>query len=524
VPPDPRPFPPARGEPDADDGRTAARAAGQILPAAPVRSPGDDLKAAAFRAGGAGTIRARPTPTDPEARMSLFGAMSTAITGLSAQSAAFGNISDNVANSQTVGYKRVDTNFTEYLSTSTASENEPGMVTATPSYVNTVQGTINQTDNPLAMAISGQGFFPISTATSVDTAGQPTFSAQSYYTRAGNFTLNQSGYIVNSAGNYLNGWVYNPITQQYDTTKLLPVQVSQLVYAPVPTSSLTLSANLPSGVTTGSFNSQISVYDSLGSAHQVDLTWAPSTAATSGAAVPAGGAVWQLTVASPDDPATASAATEPTAYVVFNANGTIAGISGPTPAPAGTADYARDNTAAATATTPNPTVRLGVGLTFAGNLQNLDINLGNLNQSNGMTQFGAVNNDYSLRSITQNGVAPGSFSSISTNTAGDIIVNYDNGQSRPLARVPVVTFSSPDSLQRQNGSAFTATAASGNPIAQAAGTNGAGSIVTTAVEQSNVDIATEFSQLIVAQQAYSANAKVVTTADTLLQTTIDMMR
>lgn len=86
----------------------------------------------------------------------------------------------------------------------------------------------------------------------------------------------------------------------------------------------------------------------------------------------------------------------------------------------------------------------------------------------------------------------------------------------------MITFEVPAALQRQNGQSFTATASSGNPIAQSASTNGAGSLVTSSVESSNVDIATEFSKLIVAQQAYSANAKMVTTADALLQTTLNM--
>ena len=94
--------------------------------------------------------------------MSLFGAINTAISGLTAQSAAFGNISEDVANSQTVGFKRVDTSFIDYLTTSTATNNEPGAVVAQPEYVNNVQGAITQTDNPLGMAIAGQGFFAVS--------------------------------------------------------------------------------------------------------------------------------------------------------------------------------------------------------------------------------------------------------------------------------------------------------------------------------------------------------------------------
>jgi flagellar hook protein FlgE len=101
-------------------------------------------------------------------------------------------------------------------------------------------------------------------------------------------------------------------------------------------------------------------------------------------------------------------------------------------------------------------------------------------------------------------------------------VNYDNGQSRVIAQVPVVTFNDPNGLQRRNGQAFTVSQDSGGPLAETANTNGAGGLVTQSVEGSNVDIATEFSKLIVAQEAYSANTKMVTTADQMLELTINM--
>ena len=130
----------------------------------------------------------------------------------------------------------------------------------------------------------------------------------------------------------------------------------------------------------------------------------------------------------------------------------------------------------------------------------------------------------SPRSLSQNGVAPGSFSSITAQSNGDIVVNFDNGQARVVANVPITTFSNPDALQRLSGQAFQATINSGSPQVLQAGSNGAGTIVNNALEGSNVDIATEFTKLIVAQRAYSANTKVVTTADELLQQTIDMKR
>jgi len=128
-----------------------------------------------------------------------------------------------------------------------------------------------------------------------------------------------------------------------------------------------------------------------------------------------------------------------------------------------------------------------------------------------------------LRGLNQDGVPPGSFTSISMETSGNIYANYDNGQTRLIAQVPIATFNDANALQAQNGSAYTVTNASGTPSLQDAGSNGAGTLATSSVESSNVDIASEFSKLIVAQNAYAANAKVVTTADQLLQTTIGML-
>jgi len=154
--------------------------------------------------------------------------------------------------------------------------------------------------------------------------------------------------------------------------------------------------------------------------------------------------------------------------------------------------------------------------------QVINLNLGTYGGTSGLTQYAGT--EYNLRGLTQDGVPPGAFSSVSTANNGDIAVNYDNGQSRVIARVPIITFNDPNALQRQDGQAFTVSQDSGPPLAETAGTNGAGDLLTQDVEGSNVDIATEFSKLIVAQRAYSANTKMITSADDMLQQTIDMKR
>ena len=443
--------------------------------------------------------------------MSLFGAINTAISGLTAQSSAFGNISEDVANSQTVGFKRVDTSFSDYLTTSTATVNEPGAVVAQPQYVNNVQGSVTQTDNPLGMAIAGQGFFAVSQPTG-SVNGVTTYNPQQYYTRTGDFSMNANGYLVNSAGQYLNGWTVNSTSGVADQNALVPIQVSQSTFNPVATSNVTLSANLPATPTANTatpaspLSSQITVYDSLGTAHTVTLNWTQNAAND-----------WNVQVSVPDSKNGSTDAGA--AQVQFGATsgnavpeGTIGqvAVSGTDPGTVTTGGYTAGQPATLQFTT-----------NFGSGNQTIQLNLGGYGGTAGVTQY--AGSTYSLLGLTQNGVPPGSFSGVTTQANGSVVVNYNNGQTRTIAQVPIVTFNAPNSLQAQNGQSFTATPGAGSPLAVAASTNGAGNLVTGSVEGSNVDIATEFSNLIVAQQAYSSNAKVVSTASTMLQVTLQMV-
>jgi flagellar hook protein FlgE len=425
--------------------------------------------------------------------MSLFGAMSTAVSGLSAQAAAFTNISDNTANSQTIGYKGVDTNFLDYLTASSATSNQGGSVVTTPDYTNEVQGTINQSDDPLAMAINGQGLFAVSQQNGNTGTGAVTFQAQQSYTRAGDFQLDKNGYLVNSANETLDGWAINPVTGTPNTSTLVPIQVPQTQLPPSATANVSLVANVPSTPTAASnLTSSVQVYDSTGNTHQLDTTWAQT-----------GPNAWTLSLSSPDNQ---PAATIGSVNVTFNPNGTLATLSGAT----GSAVVGGSATSAAVTLSP----------TFNGTAQNISLNLGTFGAANGVTQYAGT--DYNLESTSQDGAAAGSFTGVTTASTGIVTANYSNGQSLAIAQVPVITFADADALQSQSGQAFTQTTNSGVAIAQGQSQNSAGSLVIGSTEGSNVDIATELSKLIVAQQAYGANAKVIATANQLLQTTIDI--
>ncbi|MSP02624.1 MAG: flagellar hook protein FlgE [Acetobacteraceae bacterium] len=440
--------------------------------------------------------------------MSLFGAMNSAISGLAAQSDAFGNISDNVANSQTVGFKRVDTNFVDYLTTSSAATNDPGAVVARPDYANGVQGTVTQTDSPLNLAVAGQGLFQVSQQTG-RLVGQPTFNPQQFYTRAGDFALNKDGYIVNSSGLFLNGWLADPLTGIVSQNKIVPIQIAQTVLNPVATANVALSANLPATPAAGTatalspISSDISVYDALGTAHSVTLSWTHNAAND-----------WTVSIDAPD----AASPAVGTAQVQFGAT-----ASG-NPVPAGTIGQigSVSGNIASPGYAAGTSAILTLSMDFGSGTQTILLDMGAYGGSTGVTQYAGTT--YNLEGLTQDGVPPGSYAGVTAQANGNINVNYNNGQIRTVAQVPLITFNNPDALQRQNGQSFTATVDSGTPLAEQVSTNGAGNLVISSVEGSNVDIATEFSKLIVAQRAYSANTKVVTTSDDMLQQTIDMKR
>ncbi len=429
---------------------------------------------------------------------SLFGALETSVSGLTAQSAAFGNISDNVANSQTTGFKRTDTKFDDYLTTSTQVSNESGFVAARPDYRNTVQGVIATSDNPLALAISGQGFFQVS-----QTGNGTAPSARAEYTRDGSFTLDKNGYLTNGAGQSLDGWAVDPATGALNQGQAGPIKIDQSSFSPVATAQVTLAANLPATPAKAApVASQVNVYDAKGGLHTVSLSWTQNATDD-----------WSVAITAPDA-AKPDAGGAEVKFGASSGNAVAAGTLGSVGNASGSVT--------ATAFTKAGPAALTFTADWGDGPQAVTLNLGKYGQADGVTQFAGT--DYTLRGLSQDGVAPGSFSGVTTQANGDVVANYDNGQTRTVARVPVVRFADPDALQRQDGQAFTATVASGAALAQNAGSNGAGALVTSSLEGSNVDIATEFTKLIVAQRAYSANTKLVTTADDMLQQTIDMKR
>jgi len=256
-------------------------------------------------------------------------------------------------------------------------------------------------------------------------------------------------------------------------------------------------------------STSIQVIDSLGRSRALTLTFTPTDSTTDN--------TWSLSI-------NASEATTP-------ALGSIDVLFGKDPT-----DNTKDQPDGTIAQFLNPSSTAIIGstgtaatVTFSANFgqgtQTMVLNLGTFGVSGGLTQFASTGTSgLSVNNFEQDGIPIGSFSSVTTQKNGDVRINYDNGQSRVVARVPVTMFKDPDKLEHLDGQAFLRTTESGEARVVEAGEDGAGLLSTRAVERSNVDIATEFSKLILAQRAYSANTRIVTTVDDLLQETLNMRR
>jgi flagellar hook protein FlgE len=451
--------------------------------------------------------------------MSLSGAMTTAVGGLDAQSRALGAISDNIANSQTTGYKRIETTFSTLLSVSNSRVHEPGGVLSRPKRTNDVQGSVQQTSAETNLALSGSGFFPVNRVAGIGNGGVPTFEADPVYTRAGDFAIDGNGFLVNSAGYYLSGWPMDPTTGTVNKNAMQPIRITQFRDNPQATSNIDYSINLPSepnnlldtDATTPAHiefaPTSVDFFDALGQPHTLQVQWIKDSYATDNN-------TWRMRVTS-SDPAmvvTAPAADVTLRFNVTNAGGAQEGsimeING-VPGAVGS----------------DATIPFQIDFPGPDAFQvNMNFNLGKFGVASQTTMFTGSDGDLEFRSANQDGLPPGSFRNLEIGTFGQLSVNYSNGARRNIFQIPVAQFSNPNGLKLENGNGYSVTAESGTPSFVFPGTAGAGTLVASAVEGSNVDIAAEFTKMIQTQRAYGANTRVITVTSQLLEETNNIIR
>lgn len=459
--------------------------------------------------------------------MGIYGAMTTAISGIAAQNFALENISGNIANSRSTGFKRVDTSFVDMVPDLPPTRELSGTVAAISRNTVTDQGDFQASSVATNMAISGDGFFLVREKTG-GTQAVPTFDSEIKFTRRGDFDTNSEGYLVNGAGNFLMGYGVDATTGAISSSIPLPLRVKTNSLPAKPTTSISYQANLPKTPFTTEYTSSnntagrellstasflvpsgatvaaqddaafqamtipgqtISVYDISGSPVSVQLRWGKT----------ANGAPSSWSLYYQSNTTATGAATKWTRLddaVQFDNAGSLTGVGGVAGATKITAPFTVDGVAT------SPIV--------------IDFGQNGLSQRTVETAPGSLNGI----AISQDGYSTGTFVDIKVGEGGSIMASYSNNQTVAIARVPVATFMAPNLLKRADGGTFVSTVESGLPIINEAGVGIQGGTL----EDSNTDIADEFSKMIITQQAYSANTRVVTTAQAMLQEVINIIR
>jgi len=577
--------------------------------------------------------------------MGIYGALATAVSGLRAQSHAMENISGNIANSQTTGYKRIETSFVDLIPDAPVKSQVPGAVTSYSRSTNGDRGDIQNASTETFMALNGSGFFVVE-ATTGDTSA-------TYYTRRGDFDIDKNGYLVNGAGFRLKGLAMSggvitgsvpeaikidnsfmpakastkinyqlnlpqlPKTATYDanvpgselftpwsystsagqTSPAIPTGAA--IATPSPAADTVLSDGDTLAIKVGSVTRNY-VFDTSGTTTaslptvvidaqaprtmddiladiQADLRNNGGAGATNATLDASSG---NLQVTFPGN-YSQTVAISGTAGATLGINGSFTPSPGTVNAIAAGADtdkfisqsiagggltlfsqtgqpvnvqmrWAKTFNTAGDETwglfyasgTPDAWTKVGdykftdgvltgmqaapgstapdLGSVTVNNLMVNGTNLGAItidHGAKGITQFADNAGTSTTTTLKQNGYGAGEFISVGVSDTGRIVASYTNGETKEVAQILVANFNAPNALKRGDGGVFTATSASGEPILS----SDAG-IVGSSLEASNTDISEEFTKLIVTQQAYAANTRIVSAADSMLQETLNMMR
>lgn len=430
--------------------------------------------------------------------MSLYSALNAGVAGLGANASAMATVADNISNMNTVGYKRMDAQFRTLVTDSgLRSTYSAGGVVASPIALVSKQGLIQASGGDTDLAIDGNGFFVTEAGLGGDIA----------YTRAGAFAPDAEGYLRNASGLYLMGWrldAQGAYTNTGSVTALEPVRLSDLTGTAQPTTRIQVRANLQSsatpvaswtpgdmasGTVTPQFSRSFDVYDAQGGAHRITMSY-----------VKTGTNQWGMEVhADPASDVTAANGLLSSGTLAFNADGSL-------------------DRANSTATLFDP---LNIVWTNGAGSVPVDLDLGSDGGIDGMTQFGG---ESALISSNVDGGMLGNLASVQVGKDGVVTAIFDDGSSRKVFQLPIATFQNPNGLSRLSGNAYVPNQDSGTVTLNAPGSQGAGAVAANSLEASTVDLASEFTNMIRFQRAYSASSKIITTVDDMLREVSDLKR
>ena len=426
-----------------------------------------------------------------------IGSFSAGLSGLTANAEALKVVGNNLANLNTVGYKASTVAFEELVSQGGGSASARGLGVAVSSIAPIFsQGSIESSREATNVAIQGNGMFVVRGPQG------------NVYTRAGNFIFNNNGELVTPDGYKVQGYTdVDPVTGEILASGepkdiVVPPGVLR---APTPTSVMTMASNLDAGAKVGdTLDASMQIYDSLGAAHVMSITYTNT-----------GPGQWSYSMTLPGTdvaPPSATPAVVATGTLAFNGSGVLQSITPANPSTGGGS------------ATPGPIA--GVQFTspaFANGATASTIGW-QIVDGNGTAALTGFASPSATSSKTQNGSPAGRLDLISIESDGTITAKVGAGEAVAVARIALATFNNVKGLVDIGGNKFQSSLESGLPNVGDPGTGGRGTVIGSALEQSNVDIAYEFTQMILAQRGYQANSKSITVSDELLVDTLSMKR
>jgi flagellar hook protein FlgE len=443
--------------------------------------------------------------------MSILHAMYSGVSGIQAEGEALGVVGDNISNTNTVGFKAQRAVFQDVLghsiSAGTSSALPGSGVRMSGVQQMFTQGSLSNTGVATDLALSGDGFFVMKGSLSGVTGN--------FYTRNGQWTIDKDGFITNADGLKAQG--YAALPNGTFAASVSDIQVPTAAIMPHATTQMTVTANLDSNApildpvtapwnpqnpsATSNFSTSISVFDSLGNAHTVDVYFRKTAAGA-----------WDWHALAKSSEVTAPAPGAGTTYTEI-----------------GTGAMTFTNTGALQSLTPNPP---SMAVTFTGAAaQTITGDFGSAitppaggvagTGLDGITQFAGASN---VSSQQQDGYASGSLSGIGVDGTGIVRGMYTNGQQLAIGQLAIAKFQANEGLGRAGNNMWIETRESGNAALGTAGSGGRGAVSAGALEGSNVDLAQQFVDLIAHQRAFEANSKTITTADEMLQTLQNIKR
>lgn len=422
--------------------------------------------------------------------MTISSSLNAGVAGLQANATRLASISDNIANSSTYGYKRVQTDFESLVVSSRGGTYSAGGVRAETQRLVDERGPLVSTNNATDLAIRGRGFLPVAQATEVEVANGDT---SLFLTTTGSFRTDAEGYLRTSSGLVLLGWPANtdgsiPTYPRDTADGLEPVQINVNLFSGEPTTNMTLGINLPATETEASASGdtqQLSVeyFGNLGTSESVNITFTPTVPATGSSNE------WTMTLTDSVDPLT-----------------TIGEY---------TLTFADDRTAGGTLATVT-TVSGGAYDPLTGSLivnvagGPIEIDIGQIGESDGITQ---LSDNFAPVSISKDGSPVGNMTSVEVDANGYVYAYFDTGITSRIYQVPLVDLPNPNGMVALDHQTFQPSVDSGSFFLWDASDGPTGDVLAFALEESATDVAGELTSMIQTQRAYTSNAKVIQTVE-----------